>query len=1053
MLSSIAIRHLQEYCKQEVDCQQYAVLYLFIDSYDTKTQIYSNLIRSALRQLLSGLEPIDLCEEVQDFVQDSRKDLRPDDQAVLQLLEAQASSPATKRVYLVVDALDEFPEESREELLNTLRTISPSKVSLLITSRDFDEINESNVRCTKCPEQKQRNLNLYFRCVTCPTFHLCQECKDANLSCEWNHALGAPSIVYKKVSTPDDEIERYIRHVIVKELHVAENRPGDNVARTGTIAKSRLGILYPKYPHEREELSSNIIKAVVGTAGGMFLLAKLHFETLKSQSTLGELKRALRDLSTEVDQMYTKLLKRIRNQSQKDVTLAMQALGWVVHARRPLKVPELIQIMAVNPRDEEFLPEEQTDFTIVMRVTMGLLCARGEQGSVELVHLTAKEYFHQLRKEILPDAQIELTMKMLTYLKFNALRSPCIGDKEDQLCASRLEEYPFFAYACTYWGDHVHEVMKEHAIRDSTMTFLKDPFRVAASAQGAWYVGSESQDKILWAARKGVNALHLCAWFGLDAYITSMLSRPHDAQTNAQDERHGRNPLMYACMRGHTSTALLLLAYRADAEQVDKQGSNAVFLALTNGHADLVERLLKQDLDPPLNLNAISKQYDARTLLMLATINGHASLVSTLLRRPGVEVNAEDAHGDTALTLAAANASTVIVKTLLEYADINAPNAIGSTALMIAAERGRDGIVSELLENDADWGPRNKDGHTALSKALIHGHTGVVKVLLEHNVEYQAADASRQTALHFACSCDKTKPDMIEALLQAGLKVNAQDSRERTPLHVASRVGNLDVAKTLLGSRADQSIKDYDGRTPQFTALQNGHANLVTLFQDYAKQGGQTLESLPGTASLALWSLAKIGEADLLQNALQSKNVEVDQRDPDTESTALHWAIRSDKLEKTKLKTIELLLKAGAGVNEVDDHKRTPLHIAAYLDIYEATDLLLQHKANPNVRSSWDVTPLSIAQSRIRLVSHNSFTAVRLLKAGAAVEQASPWEMQETFCAALEIGFLDVAKMLVGRGVDIEGRNAKGKTVLHLAMASGVDESLEWVRKLIYHPT
>ena len=275
-------------------------------------------------------------------------------------------------------------------------------------------------------------------------------------------------------------------------------------------------------------------------------------------------------------------------------------------------------------------------------------------------------------------------------------------------------------------------------------------------------------------------------------------------------------------------------------------------------------------------------------------------------------------------------------------------------------------------------------------------------------------------------------------------QINAADSHGRTPLFDASRVGNLDVARALLGSGADQSIKDLHGRTPLLVAWQNGHSDLVTLLRDDGDSKSLVLESLPEDSSLPLWSMAKLGHTVLLRDALNTENPNTCPRDPDMESTALHWAIHTNNLE-----IAEILLKAGSSIDEVNDYKRTALHIAAYMANYEATELLLQFKANPDIRDSWHLTPLSIALTRDAY-----FIAVRLLEAGAAIEQGvRQRDLQETFCAAVQMGLIGVAKRLVNHGVNLEGRNADGKTALELANDSANGTLLEWLRQLIYKAT
>ena len=76
------------------------------------------------------------------------------------------------------------------------------------------------------------------------------------------------------------------------------------------------------------------------------------------------------------------------------------------------------------------------------------------------------------------------------------------------------------------------------------------------------------------------------------------------------------------------------------------------------------------------------------------------------------------------------------------------------------------------------------------------------------------------------------------------------------------------------------------------------------------------------------------------------------------------------------------------------------------------------------------------------------------MEAGAAVEpRAAAQDIQETFCAAVQIGVLSVAKTLISHEeVDLEARNARGQTIVELANASGDAVLVEWLRKLLYRP-
>jgi ankyrin repeat protein len=68
-----------------------------------------------------------------------------------------------------------------------------------------------------------------------------------------------------------------------------------------------------------------------------------------------------------------------------------------------------------------------------------------------------------------------------------------------------------------------------------------------------------------------------------------------------------------------------------------------------------------------------------------------------------------------------------------------------------------------------------------------------------------------------------------EAALAAGADPNARDDQLYTPLHLAARGGNTDLARLLIDKGADPNAKDDDHRTPLHLAVLSGHTDLARL--------------------------------------------------------------------------------------------------------------------------------------------------------------------------------------------------------------------------------
>ena len=118
------------------------------------------------------------------------------------------------------------------------------------------------------------------------------------------------------------------------------------------------------------------------------------------------------------------------------------------------------------------------------------------------------------------------------------------------------------------------------------------------------------------------------------------------------------------------------------------------------------------------------------TLLTVAAYNKQEAAVEVILKQKGVEIDARNKMGLTALSGAAFKGDAAVCKRLLAAgAGVNAASRTNQTALMFASLSGKLEVVELLLAAGADPKAQDKAGNTPLSLAKGQGAEAVAKRL------------------------------------------------------------------------------------------------------------------------------------------------------------------------------------------------------------------------------------------------------------------------------------------------------------------------------------
>ncbi len=132
-----------------------------------------------------------------------------------------------------------------------------------------------------------------------------------------------------------------------------------------------------------------------------------------------------------------------------------------------------------------------------------------------------------------------------------------------------------------------------------------------------------------------------------------------------------------------------------EAQGIGVDGGTALIYASEKGHTEIARLLLQYGAKVNTIENSFREEW---TALIMAASEGHKDIVKLLLSVSGVEINIQDADGDTALIVAVLRNQSSSVKLLLEAgADTQIKAIGGETALSVARNEELSEIV-ELIE-------------------------------------------------------------------------------------------------------------------------------------------------------------------------------------------------------------------------------------------------------------------------------------------------------------------------------------------------------------------
>lgn len=335
----------------------------------------------------------------------------------------------------------------------------------------------------------------------------------------------------------------------------------------------------------------------------------------------------------------------------------------------------------------------------------------------------------------------------------------------------------------------------------------------------------------------GETVLMTASRTGRPGPVKALLVR--NANVNAT-ERKGQTAVMWAAADGHADVVEMLIEAGADYQRPLASGFTPFFFAVREGRSSVVFRLLERGIqvnDPLQPHGKNGEPTGKRTnALLLALENGHFELAANLLKakadpndRPSgyaplhaISWVRKPIRGDgdpPPIGSGKLNSLELVRQLVAHGADVNLAlekgesgrgrlTTTGSTPFLLASRTGDLALMRLLLEWKADPRRTNVDNSPPLLAAAGVGALGdgdetagteedameAIKLLLDLGADINAIDQNDETALHGAAY--QSFPQVVKLLADRGANMNLGNHKNKwnwTPLKIAQghRPGNF----------------------------------------------------------------------------------------------------------------------------------------------------------------------------------------------------------------------------------------------------------------------
>ncbi|PVH67796.1 ankyrin, partial [Cadophora sp. DSE1049] len=455
----------------------------------------------------------------------------------------------------------------------------------------------------------------------------CKEREELLLLLKNLTSWGAGNLRVLATSRRERDIEEALEPLVSSEICLQSALVDNDI---GTYLSERLQN-DPKLKRWPANVRGEIKDTLMEGAQGMFRWVVCQLDVLRKCLKVDALRRALKSLPKTLDETYARILLSIDEDYSQD---AFRILQWLIYSARPLRMEEMVEVIAIDTEQSQFNPENRLadprDLLTICSslVTTISVTAEGNNGAsietteLRLAHFSVKEYLisDRIRNgltfqyDIQSGGEEEIAQSCLTYL---------LQFQRGVLTSGNLNTFPLALYAAEHWCHHFRATKDSYQASKLLMQLSQgDAFQNWIRLHNPDFPWKETN------MEKNITSiaspLYYTSLEGLFEPVSLLLGK--EADVNAQGGRYG-NALQAASAKGYEAIVALLLEKGADVNAQGGRYGNALQVASAEGHEAIVALLLEEGAD----VNAQGGRYS--NALQAASTKGHEAIVALLLEK------------------------------------------------------------------------------------------------------------------------------------------------------------------------------------------------------------------------------------------------------------------------------------------------------------------------------------------------------------------------------------------------------------------------------------